>query len=64
MKAPNSGLMQATTKINWKLLRSQKAWLVHAATPEADGLTMLLDALQDAVVEDGIATESEVFGAL
>lgn len=59
-----AGVVETLKRVDWKLLRSQKAWLVHAATPEADGLTMLLDALQDAVVEDGIATEKEVFGAL
>lgn len=50
-------------RIDWKLLRKQKKWLLKQRPDEkADGLINLLDALQDAAVEDGIATGKEVFG--
>lgn len=43
---------------DWVLLREQKALL-----PDG-GILQFIDALQDAVVEEGIATEAEVFGEL
>jgi hypothetical protein len=48
-------------QINWQKLREQKLWLLGQSAAEADGLVGLLDALQDAVVKDGIAPEAEVF---
>ena len=43
---------------DWVLLREQKALL-----PDG-GLLNFIDALQDAVVAEGIATEQQVFGEL
>ena len=57
--------------INFGLLREQKMRLIGMANKiktlkldvEAlDGVIALLDAIQDAAVEDGMATEVEVFG--
>lgn len=57
--------------IDWVLLRAQKAALlayVMDGTPiphgMADGLINFLDAFQDATVEGGSATYSQVFGCL
>jgi len=50
--------------INWDLLRTQKEWLLNNGDDEAMGLTHLLDAIQDAVVAEGIVTEEEVFGTV
>lgn len=55
--------------MNWKLLREQKEYCINEANnnPDAaqiyDGLVHLIDALQDAAVSDGIATERQVFGS-
>lgn len=55
--------------IDWALLREQKEYCVNEAANNADcahiydGLTHLLDALQDAAVKDGFATFEQVFGA-
>lgn len=58
--------------IDYPLLRKQKESLLkcidgmpaHLATNNdlLEGLLCLLDEIQDAVVEDGIKTEKEVFG--
>jgi hypothetical protein len=51
--------------INWTLLRKQKAWLLaQPECPEAQGLISLLDHLQDTAVDEGAATEAEVFGPM
>lgn len=54
-------------RIDWKLLRSQKEALRKSigalgVSSEIYGLVHLLDDLQDAVIEDGLYTEKEVFG--
>jgi len=49
--------------INWDLLRTQKEWLLNNGDNEAMGLVHLLDAIQDAVVAEGIVSE-EVFGTV
>lgn len=57
---------QLLKNIDWPLLRRQKMLLyslVEANTP-LDRLVSFIDALQDAVVSEGIATEAEVFGEL
>ena len=50
--------------INWDLLRTQKEWLWNNGDNEAMGLAHLLDAIQDAVVAEGIVSEEEVFGTV
>jgi hypothetical protein len=57
-------LSKVISKTNWELLRNQKEWLWNQESDEAIGLVHFLDAIQDAAVEDGIATELEVFGEL
>lgn len=62
--------------IDWKLLREQKTHLFETVNSTFDlndifpiyqeaieGIIVLLDSLQDAVVEDGLFTQEEVFGA-
>jgi len=49
---------------NWDLLRTQKEWLLNNGDNEAMGLVHLLDAIQDAVVAEGIVSEEEVFGTV
>lgn len=58
-------------KIDWKLLRAQKAELLaqvmqgkQMSMGAADGLLHLLDAIQDEAVAEEEATELEVFGPL
>lgn len=49
-------------RINWRLLRKQKIHLLQMPDDElTDGVIGLIDALQDAVVAEGVATEKEVF---
>lgn len=62
-------VVAALQKTDWKLLREQKAQLLSmqgqsSATVEhaIDGLINWIDALQDAAVNDNIATQLEVFG--
>ena len=57
-------LSKVISTTNWELLRNQKEWLLNNGSDEAMGLVHFLDAIQDAVVEDGFATEFEVFGDL
>jgi hypothetical protein len=57
-------LSKVISKTNWELLRNQKEWLWNQESDKAIGLVHFLDAIQDAAVEDGIATELEVFGEL
>ena len=53
--------------IDWKLLREQKAYCVNEAENDSEnghiyeGLVHLLDELQDAAIDDGIVTATEVF---
>ncbi len=60
-------------KLDFKLLREQKAELIaytyynRTSMPvkrvgAIDGIINMLDSIQDAVVQDGIKTEEEVFG--
>jgi len=57
--------MKETLKhMDWALLREQKLWLFHNDSIEAAGLLSLVDAIQDAAVAEGIATEKEVFGEI
>jgi hypothetical protein len=64
-------LIEAIEYTNWEMLRKQKYTLVKIhlglndpeQTDEAiEGLLNFLDAIQDAVVADNLATEEEVFG--
>ena len=48
--------------INWSLLREQKQWLLDQESEHADGLVHLIDAIQDQAVDNGDASELEVFG--
>lgn len=48
-------------KIDWALLREQKAWLLSLNNEYADGIVHLLDAVQDQAYEQGV-TEEEIFG--
>ncbi len=57
-------LSKVISDTNWELLRNQKEWLWNQGSDEAMGLAHYLDAIQDAVVEDGIASKLEVFGEL
>jgi hypothetical protein len=60
-------------KLNFELLRKQKEELVAYThynrtsmsvkrVSAIDGIINMIDSIQDAVVEDGIKTEAEVFG--
>jgi len=66
----NMSVTDTIKNINWKLLREQKEYCINEAnnnqeaTNIYDGLIHLIDALQDAAVNDGLATENEVFGEL
>jgi len=55
--------MNCIKYIDWELLRRQKAWLLEQNHHHANGLVHLIDAIQDEVVESGVRTEVEVFGA-
>jgi hypothetical protein len=57
-------LSKVISNTNWELLRNQKEWLLNQGSDEAIGLAHYLDAIQDAAVEDGLATKLEVFGEL
>jgi hypothetical protein len=57
-------LEQVISNTNWELLRNQKVFLWNHGSDEAMGLAHYLDAIQDAAVEDGLATKLEVFGEL
>lgn len=55
-------------QVDWKLLRDQKLYCLNEwnNNPEAcdiySGLVNMIDAIQDAAIADGLATETEVFG--
>lgn len=64
-----SNLSNTLAKIDWKLLREQKDYLINEAdnwndsAPNVyDGVVNLIDAIQDNAIADGLATEREVFG--
>jgi hypothetical protein len=57
-------LVKVISNMNWKLLREQKTFLWNTESEEALGIVHLIDAIQDAAVVDGIATQLEVFGEL
>ena len=57
-------LSKVISNTNWELLRNQKVFLWNHGSDEAMGLAHYLDAIQDAAVEDGLATKLEVFGDL
>lgn len=64
----------AVKDINWRLLRLQKLAILESIWRQElnntrlvnalEGMISLIDAIQDAAVDDGIATELEVFGRL
>ena len=56
-------LADILNKMDWGLLKEQKAWLLKKKSEKAQGLVCLIDALQDAVVEDGLFTERQIFDA-
>ena len=53
---------------DWKLLREQKQALVNVTynldVPDLEGLVSWIDAIQDAAVKEGFATNEEVFGGV
>ena len=49
-------------KIDWDMLRQQKAWLLNQDNENAVGLVNLIDHIQDEAVDNGDASEIEVFG--
>ena len=49
-------------QFDWAAVRKQKAWLEQFDVPEARGLVITLEAIQNAAVEFGEATIVEVFG--
>lgn len=60
----SSNLHEITRRIDWKMLRNQKLWLLkHEPTPSATGLICLIDAIQDAALLDQIAYEQIIFGS-
>lgn len=72
-----SSIIEAVSSIDWEQLRAQKRWLLGVAqelsrksrgkiniAESADGIINMIDALQDAAVADGIASEETVFNLL
>lgn len=59
---------KAIRNIDWVLLREQKEYCENEAANNTevghiyDGIVSMIDAIQDAAVADGLATEGEVFG--
>ena len=51
-------------KTNWDLFEDQKQWLSEQMDRNAFGLIEFINSLQDAIIEDGICYESEVFPSL
>lgn len=56
----------AVANIDWPKLQVQKLYLLHLTetghdNPELWGVIHLIDAIQDAAVEDGVVTEAEAF---
>lgn len=59
--ASTDGVLPTLRMTDWPLLRRQKLWLLQHDTPEANGLLHWIDAIQDAVVAEGMAKEVDVF---
>lgn len=71
-----SEVERVVSGLNFNLLRHQKLALLKCTDPKTgslvknvllyagdlDGIINMIDSIQDAVVEDGIKTEAEVFG--
>ena len=63
----NDSVIQALTHTDWPMLQGQKNELLNVlgkAVPPTDllyGLISFIDAIQDAVINDGLATEHQVF---
>lgn len=58
-------MLELLRRIDWKLLREQKTWLLEQAvlgSKAAEGLTNMLDVIQDGAVGLLGVPESEVFG--
>ena len=49
-------------RMDWELLRKQKDWLLEQQNASAAGLVNMLDALQDAAVDELGIPEEKVFG--
>jgi len=62
-----SAVEDMVSTIDWKLLSEQKEYCINESYNNADaehiygGIVNLIDALQDAAVKDGLATEAKVF---
>ncbi len=62
-----SNLHEIVQRIDWKMLRRQKLWLLDQSSKPshiATGLICLIDAIQDAALLDQIADEDTIFGSL
>lgn len=64
-----ANLLKALKNTDWDMLQQQKLELLNLlgnhrnkCSPILDGLIHFLDAIQDAAVDDGIASKEEVFG--
>ena len=63
-----SALNDVVSKIDWELLMEQKDYAINEAANNREceeiylGIVHLIDAIQDAAVADGIATDAQVFG--
>ena len=61
-------IKEVLSQTDWELLREQKAQLLNAPPLSPDyenaiaGIINWIDAIQDAVVDNGIASFNEVFG--
>lgn len=68
MSHKSATIRRTLKSLNWPLLRKQKETVLHLARSDIKlanhmyDIAHLLDALQDAAVADGLATEDEVFG--
>lgn len=61
----SSQLHKIVQRIDWKMLRRQKLWLLkHPPTSSATGLIALIDAIQDAALADLITDEEIIFGTI
>lgn len=57
-------LKTVVANMDWALLREQKRHLLKLCEQDraVHGVVHLIDSIQDAAVEDAVATEEEVFG--
>ena len=57
--------MKEITKVvretDWRLFALQKQWLIEQNGEHVDGLLNWIDAMQDAIIADGIEEECVVF---